>query len=323
MVRDDLDRQLIDGWQRNFPLVDKPFDDIGACLGINGEDVIARLQRLTAQGGLVRIGAVVRPNTIGASTLAAMAAPASDIERVAAIISDEAGVNHNYEREHVYNLWFVMTGATKEEVQSALERIEERAGLRVLDLPMEKAFHIDLGFPLYSSAGVAVRDARVDSAYVPDARDRAILQGIEQGLPLVSRPYDAIGHKLGMSGHAVHERLAHLCDAGIITRFGIVVRHRAFGFDHNAMVVWDIPDVQRDAIGARLAAAPFVTLCYARPRRLPDWRYNLFTMIHGSDRTAVESQIAQLAQDAAPGILHEVLFSRRCFRQRGARLSAA
>lgn len=323
MVRDDLDRQLIDGWQRDFPLCEAPFSAIGERLGISGEDVIARVQRLIVQGGLTRVGAVVSPNTIGASTLAAVAAPSHDVERVAAIIGEEAGVNHNYEREHAYNLWFVVTGATMHAVRDALRCIEQRTGLPVLDLPMEKAFHIDLGFPLYSAAGDAARVPSADAAYVPDKRDLAILQSIEQGLPLVARPYDAIGLALGITGQAVCARLAHLCSAGIVKRFGLVVRHRAFGFDHNAMVVWDIPDAQRDAVGAALAAAPFVTLCYARPRRLPEWRYNLFTMIHGSDRATVERQIAQLAQTAAPNIVHDVLFSRRCFRQRGARLSAA
>ena len=99
------------------------------------------------------------------------------------------------------------------------------------------------------------------------------------------------------------------------------MRHRALGFDANAMAVFDVADAA--AAAKFLCASPAVTLCYERPRREPDWRHNLFAMIHGRDRTEVEQQIAALAQTHAPGVVYEILFSRRCFRQRGARLSAA
>ncbi len=85
------------------------------------------------------------------------------------------------------------------------------------------------------------------------------------------------------------------------------------------MVVWDLADdVVRDA-GRRLARLPFVTLCYRRPRRLPDWPYNLFTMIHGRDRTSVEALVVEAAETAdLDTVPRAILFSRRRFKQRGA-----
>ena len=107
---------------------------------------------------------------------------------------------------------------------------------------------------------------------------------------------------------------------GIIKRFGVIVRHRELGFRSNAMVVWDVPDESVCMTAKRLTEDPAVTLCYRRPRRLPDWPYNLFCMVHGRDRGSVLEKIDLLGRAAG---IHElpfsILFSRRRFKQRGAR----
>jgi DNA-binding Lrp family transcriptional regulator len=154
--------------------------------------------------------------------------------------------------------------------------------------------------------------------------DRALLAALADGLPLEERPYAAIGHRLGLPEEAVLVRLRALCDSGVIRRFGVVVRHHELGYRANAMVVWDVPDARIDAAGRALAAAPEVTLCYRRPRRLPAWPYNLFCMIHGSDRGAVVAAAERAA--AAAGLADApsaVLFSGQRFQQRGARFGAA
>ncbi len=153
--------------------------------------------------------------------------------------------------------------------------------------------------------------------------DRRLIAAVADGLPSIARPYSAIGKQIGMTEAEVIEGLRRLIADGVITRFGVVVRHRALGYRANAMVVWDVPDTQVDAIGRRLAALPYVTLCYQRPRRPPTWPYNLFCMIHGRDRAAVEAQIAEAS--AAAGIEDRpraVLFSKRCFKQKGAHYGA-
>ncbi|MGI9416632.1 MAG: siroheme decarboxylase subunit beta [Geminicoccaceae bacterium] len=151
-------------------------------------------------------------------------------------------------------------------------------------------------------------------------QDKALLAAIEDGLPLVARPFAAIANLLGCSEHRVIARLQALIEEGAIKRFGVVVRHRALGYRANAMIVFDIPDKAVPTAGAKLAALPFVTLCYRRPRRPPAWPYNLFCMIHGRDEAEVRTQVSDAA--AAAGIVdapHDILFSRRCFKQRGAR----
>jgi len=152
-----------------------------------------------------------------------------------------------------------------------------------------------------------------------DHRDWNIIEIIQSGIPLISKPYASIGAKIGLSESEVIQRITQLQDNGIIKRFGIVVRHRKLGYQANAMVVWNVPDNLVSTVGKQLKEFEFVTLCYRRPRKLPDWRYNLFCMIHGQDRQNVKEKIALIIEQCQfQHFEHEILFSRRCFKQCGA-----
>lgn len=143
---------------------------------------------------------------------------------------------------------------------------------------------------------------------------------LELGIPLTQRPYQALAEMTGLSEQEVMAAIRQWQAQGLIKRFGLVVRHRTLGYTANAMVVWDIPDDQVQNLGRSLARAPFITLCYQRPRRQPDWPYNLFCMIHGVDRQRVLSQLTTLITDhSLEQVPHAVLFSTRAYRQRGGR----
>ncbi len=147
----------------------------------------------------------------------------------------------------------------------------------------------------------------------------ALVGEIQAGLPLVERPYKAIGQRIGMGESEVIALLNVLLERGIIKRLGIVVRHHELGYRSNAMVVWDVPDEMINEVGRCFAAYPFVTLCYQRPRRLPEWPYNLFTMIHGRDRQHVTACAVELSRlYGRDKIKCEMLFSKRRYKQRGA-----
>lgn len=149
-IDDPLDRRLIDEFQRGFPLIPAPFAALAAKLGSTPSDILDRLKRLTGAGVVARIGATFRPHRVGASTLAAMAVAPADLPRVAALVGQFDEVNHNYEREHRLNLWFVVTADDAARVRAVLAEIETATGLPVLDLPLERGYHLDLGFPLWS-----------------------------------------------------------------------------------------------------------------------------------------------------------------------------
>ena len=115
-------------------------------------------------------------------------------------------------------------------------------------------------------------------------------------------------------------RLENMLSNGIIRRIGAVPNHYRLGLRSNGMSVWNIPDRQVSELGRRVGALEFVTHCYQRPRHLPDWPYNLFCMIHGRDRNGVAALIEEATEEAGlTGLRHAVLFSRRRFKQRGAR----
>jgi DNA-binding Lrp family transcriptional regulator len=151
------------------------------------------------------------------------------------------------------------------------------------------------------------------------AEDRALIQVVEHGLPIVSRPYADIATQLNTTEQDVISRLQRLIDSGAIKRYGVVVRHKELGYTANGMVVWNIPDDRVDELGICIGKYDCVTLSYRRPRRLPDWSYNLFTMVHGSDRESVTRKVAEIVESCGlQNIEHTILFSTRRFKQRGA-----
>lgn len=147
-------------------------------------------------------------------------------------------------------------------------------------------------------------------------------QCLERGLPIVTRPYDDLAEQIGAHHDQVLQQMQQWRDQGLFRRVGLVLNHRALGYVANAMLVLDVPDALVDEVGQRLGRAPGVNLCYQRPRRLPQWRYNLFCMVHGREHRAVEAQIhALLEQHLLSDLPYQLLFSTRAFKQCGGRFA--
>ncbi|MDP2828280.1 MAG: Lrp/AsnC family transcriptional regulator [Sulfuricellaceae bacterium] len=333
-MNSSLEMRLLNDYQHDFPLVAAPFAHLAEALGSTEGEVLKTLGRLQQQGTVSRVGAVVRPRSIGASTLAALAVPEDRLDEVADMVSNYPEVNHNYQREHSFNLWFVAAAADEVALQRVLNEIESRAGCALLVLPLEEDYHIDLGFDMTGTRrkrsdfmmahASGNHPDRSQPACKPSPRELAVVSAIGAGLPLVSRPFAATGEKLGLTEDEVIADLQHLTGQGIIKRMGVVVRHHELGYRANAMVVWDIADEAVRDLGQCLGKLEFVTLCYRRPRRLPAWRYNLFCMIHGHDREEVLARVEEMRQGCGlQAVAHEVLFSTRRFKQCGARYARA
>ncbi|MCK5574533.1 MAG: hypothetical protein KAI28_01910 [Sphingomonadales bacterium] len=143
-----IEKQLLDDFQRDFPLVARPFAAIGERVGMSEQDVIDAYKHFDEERYISRIGAVIKPNTVGASTLAAMAVPEGRLEEVAELVTNYDEVNHNYEREHAFNLWFVVAEVNTKRVNAVLSAITVQTGLPVMNLPILEDYHLDLGFKL-------------------------------------------------------------------------------------------------------------------------------------------------------------------------------
>jgi DNA-binding Lrp family transcriptional regulator len=311
-----LEFRLLNEFQRDLPLTPAPFAAMAQQLGCDEATVIAELQRLQTAGTISRVGAVFAPRSVGASTLAALAVPPAQLEAVAAQVSQHAGVNHNYEREHRYNLWFVATAADEEALAALLADIGTQTGLPPIALPLVEEFHIDLGFDLLHG-GKKLQQARRCVRRDTSEADRRLIAALQPGLPLVARPFAQLAEAVGLPESALVERLAEWLDDGCIKRIGVVVRHHELGYKANAMVVFDVPDADVSVVGQRLAHEAGVTLCYRRERHLPWWTPNLYCMVHGRSRAEVEPIIDRLCRVA--GYPCEALFSLRRFKQCGAR----
>ena len=332
-----LAQRLLNDFQRGFPLVPRPFARIAAACGSDERTVIAGLRALMAGGLVGRVGAVFRPHAVGASTLAAIAVPQVDLERVAAQVNARPHVNHNYARSHAVNLWFVVTAPHAAALDAELAAIQADTGLPVLRMPLVEPYHIDLGFDLAdparhrvagSGAGYAVAPARDGACQAGRAvlteADHRLLHAIEDGLPLTPYPWRTVARTAGLPAAEARARVAAWQARGIVQRFGVIVRHAPLGFVANAMAVWDVPDDRVGAAGRRLATEPRVTLCYRRARTAGAWPFNLYCMVHGRDRAEVAAEVARIGQlHGLGGLPHAVLFREREFKQTGARYRSA
>jgi len=356
---DEVEARLIDGYQSGLPVVERPLREVATAIGTTEDDVLARVRRLRETGILRRFGPVLNPPVIGSSTLAALQVPEDRFETVVGIVNGYRQVNHNYRRDHEWNMWFVVTAGSLERRDAIIEEIGTRTGLDVLVLPMLTDYYIDLEFPVVNAdrlaresdrpegepdsgagTGADVRSTAtpastsrpsegpptVGATRIPEtaavdlsALERELLLEIQEGFPLSKTPYRDVAAAVDAPVEDVLAAVERLLEAGCIKRIGCVVNHVVTGFSNNCMVVWDVPDEELDAVGERVGALPYVTLCYHRPRRPErDWPYNLFTMIHGREAAAVDATVDELAADHVP-YPHERLYSTATLKQTGAR----
>lgn len=167
----------------------------------------------------------------------------------------------------------------------------------------------------------AIDPVLLDAQNLVEPSQQASLRTLlENGLPILEKPFKFLAEKIGTNEELVLAQIQQWQADGLVKRFGIVVKHRQLGYVANAMVVWNIPDEEVDNIAGQLSTCSEVSLCYRRPRRLPDWPYNLFCMIHGKSRDKVEEQIAKITKKLSLShIQKDILFSNKAYKQNGAR----
>ncbi|KPK19347.1 MAG: protein nirG [Betaproteobacteria bacterium SG8_41] len=142
---DELDRAVINALQGDFPVSERPFLDAAARLGISEHELIERIRRLLDQRVLTRFGPLWQVERLGgAYALAAMKVPQAEFERVAEKVNALPEVAHNYEREHAFNMWFVLATETPEGLEDAAARIERETGHRVYLMPKAEEYFVGL-----------------------------------------------------------------------------------------------------------------------------------------------------------------------------------
>ena len=317
--------------QDHFPLHTRPYQTAGEAFDLSEHAMLSLLARDVGNGRISRIGAVFAPNTIGASTVAALSIPSARIDRVVERINSDPDISQSHARDgHRYNIWFVAGARDRGTLDGVLARLATDIGQRPIDLPLEREYRTDLGLPLgmtRSARRAPLQPSQVLNTPVRpdfDEADWRLAAALECGLALTPQPYHALARRTGLALSETLARLARWRSSGVIRRFGAILRHRPFGYTHNVMCVWNVPDARVDAIGLRLAHVPHVTMCFRRTRRLPGWQYNLFAMIHARSANELNNTLARF--DAVGGLADApcaVLQASQCFKQRGTRFGGA
>ncbi len=320
-------RKFINQFQGGFPISRRPFLQVAAKLGLTESALIALINDLVRDGYLSRFGPLFDVSRMGGSQiLAAMAVPESRFPEVVDLVNGFDSVAHNYRRQHELNMWFVVSAESAELIQCTVEEIESMTGLRVYRFPKDREFYVGLFLKLDAGGGVETvsRDTSLPSSdFEPVRQDRDLIVCCQEGLPLVTEPYEEIAKRMSMPATEVMDRLRRLHDHGVIRRIGAIPNHYRLGLRANGMTVWNVSDNEADAVGQKVGALPFVSHCYLRPRHLPVWPYNLFAMVHGADRRSVESKramIRELLGSRSGG--DEVLYSSEILKKTGLKLAA-
>ncbi len=290
MYLDSLDRKLLNLVQMKFPLTTEPYTDLGLWLGIDGDEVLHRIKQLKAKGIIRQISPVLDARSLGyQTTLVAARVPEHQVDKAARLIVKHPGISHGYERDHHFNLWFTLALPPEVGMETELQKlstlIEAEA---ILELPALKLFKIGAYFDL-AEDGEHMLDTSVAPPSVLHQKadlsptDKAVINELQQELPLVKRPFDMMSARLTMDVGKFLAYCHSLQQHGIMRRFSASIRHNNVGFKANAMTCWVAPPEVVEIAGRKAAAFREISHCYER-KTSPLWPYNLFTMIHGHTR---------------------------------------
>lgn len=309
----DQDRRLIHLLQAGFPLVRRPYEELGRQLCLGSPEVIAHIDRLKESGMVRQIGPVIDGRRLGyRSTLLAMQIAPHQLTAAERIITEHGGISHAYEREHIFNVWVTLVALPGVAIETAVVQLASATGATATaSLPALKIFKLRAYFgPDDDDPVIDGHEGETPSTMVAlSPTDRLVVNELQQDLPLCPAPFDAMAKRLGIEVDDFLSRCEFLRLNGVIRRYGAAVNHRRAGYAANAMACWRIAPQKVAAAGAELAAQACVSHCYERQTSAL-WRYNLFAMIHGAARedcTAV-TRAAAIANELNDSV---VLFSTR------------
>ena len=297
---DAVDRRLLNILQSSFPLVEEPFDSIGGELGIDRDDVIARVDRMKRKNVVRQISAIFDTRRLGYKTvLVAMRFAPDRLDAGAHVINEHPGVSHNYARNGRFNLWFTLAVPPYESLEETVDEMARKTGAETYRLmPTIRFFKIGVNFDMIREEGAATdyyspdgyngrsREALPKVAPVT-ASEIAAIRELQEDLPLVPRPFAPMAARLGVTERALFDLAISFQERAIMRRFSAVLHHRRAGFRSNAMAVWKVPPERSVEVGRIMAGSPWVSHCYERPT-FPDWEYTHFTMIHATSSEKCE-----------------------------------
>lgn len=305
---EDLDKQLLNALQWDFPVVERPFAELGDRLGISEAEILERVQRAKDAGVLRQLSAIFDTRALGfASALVAARIDPDRVDEGAERVSRHPGVSHNYKRNHPYNLWYTLAVPPGEDFDAHLDVLHRESGAEVTrKLPTLVLYKIGVKLDMTGSTAADAkadvleheRPERSPDMVVPtlSADEIAVISAVQQDLPLVAEPFAALGATLGRSADELLATLHEFKARKWMRRFAAVMNHRTAGFKANAMGVWAVPEDRLAELGPQMAGFAAVSHCYRRPT-YEDWPYSVFTMVHGRSARDCEATIEAISSE--------------------------
>ncbi|GAA4704955.1 AsnC family transcriptional regulator [Brevibacillus fulvus] len=323
-LMDALDKEILDAVQKDIPLVAEPYKALAEKIGTTEETLLERLRGM--KGDVIRqMSAIFDTKALGykSSLVAARIAP-EKLDEMARIFNQHPGITHNYKRNHDFNLWFTIAVPPNSRfgLEKTVEILGEMAQVESIRiLPTLKLFKIGVQLDVKKeseandkAAPNYTEEMRQAAMQIPlTETDIKVILQLQKDLPFVSRPFDDWAKEIGISTEELLEHANTLVSRGQMRRFSAVLNHRKAGFRANGMGVWNVPADQADEIGLKMGSFRAVSHCYLRPT-YPDWKYNIFTMVHGRDMEECEA-ILQAIEDETGITDRIVLYSTKEYKK--------
>ncbi len=317
---DDLDKEILNEIQREFPLTAQPFETMAKKFHVSSEIIKQRLSNLKKIGILRQLSAIFDTRKLGyKSSLVAMQIEPDKLESVAHQINRHPGVSHNYERNHQFNLWFTLAVPPGSDLKTEVDKFKKIPGIiKTRMLPTITLFKIGVKLDMVEGKKEEVKPSEqkkkiIDVKFQPTEEDKEFIRQLQKDLEIVDRPFLKAATNLGITEDQIFEKLKHYEEIGVMRRYAAILRHRDVGFTANGMIVWKVPESRITDVGEMLGSFPQVSHCYQRPV-YADWPYNVFSMIHcKSEKEA--SQMAKTIQSQINVDDYKILFSSREFKK--------
>jgi DNA-binding Lrp family transcriptional regulator len=317
---DEIDKKLLNEIQWVFPLVDRPYVEIAQKHGISEQEVMRRISSLKKMGLIRQINAIFDTRRLGyKSALVAFSVKPDRLDSVADKVNEHPGVSHNYERNHEYNMWFTLAVPPGTDMKNDLDRMAALDGvIKYRVLPTLKLYKIGVRLDMVNEDAEKpkpvddVKELNPEKVQLTE-RDKEFIRELQKDLAVVPEPFKELADNLGITTNELFAKAKEYEKTGIMRRFAAILRHRDAGFVANGMVVWHVPEDKIDEVGFKLAAFPQVSHCYRRPI-YPDWRFNLFSMVHARTLEAAEKMAVEMSETI--GVKdYQILFSSREFKK--------
>ncbi len=317
---DAVDKKLLNEIQWVFPLADRPYLEIANRHGISEDEVMRRVGAMKDLGIIRQINAIFDTRRLGyKSALVAFAVKPEKLDHVAEQVNEHPGVSHNYERNHEYNMWFTLAVPPGSDMKEDLDRMAGLDGvIKYRVLPTLKLYKIGVRLDMVNEDQDKPKPTDEVKHMNPEKfevteRDKEFIRELQKDLKTVQEPFKEFADNLGITTAELFAKAKEYEDIGIMRRFAAILRHRDAGFMANGMVVWHVPEDRVDEAGFKLAEFPQVSHCYRRPI-YPDWRFNLFSMVHARSLEAAEKMAVEMSETV--GIKdYQILFSSREFKK--------